>query len=226
MSAKPYELLARFNKDGTIAGCHVRTIETINGKDYESEPMPLASATDSAFTAFASSFSAGIVIERDTLATDKAKLTTDLATKTTEHDSVKTQYDALVIEKESTIDELQANHAQVVLAKDADIAALQAKVAFLEGIRTYDPNIIKSESFYKRLSGDELFKLGVLALTDENAKGILGLLNAYLNNEWQVLLDDPQVVVAVSYLAKIGMLAEERVAEITRPASREEAYLV
>ena len=111
----PYELLARFNKDGTIAGCHVRTISTVDGKDYESDPVPLMDATDPAFTQFAQSFSASVVAERDTLAINKTKLTTDLASMTTKRDALTT-----------LPAELRANHAQILLAKDADIAALQA----------------------------------------------------------------------------------------------------
>jgi hypothetical protein len=65
MSTRPYELLARFNPDGTVAGVSVRTITTVNGRDYESDPMPLAGTGDAAFAAFADQFSAAIVAERD-----------------------------------------------------------------------------------------------------------------------------------------------------------------
>ena len=235
MTTRPYELLARFDNQGNVAGVSIKSISTINGKDYELDPVPLAGTTDPAFTAFAASFSAGVVAERDALATDKATLTTDLAAKTTEHDSVKGQYDALVVEKAKlisdntkAIDELETaqDKALVLVVKKndelkAELTTLQNQVAFLQGIRTYDPNVIKSEAFYQRITGDERFALGVLALTDDNAKGILSLLNAYLKNEWQVLLDDPQVVGAMQYLASTGLLSEERVKEITRPASRE-----
>lgn len=80
----PYELLARFNKDGSIAGCHVRTITTVDGKDYESDPIPLKDATDPAFVAFATSFSASAVSERDALAIDKNELQSRLARLITE----------------------------------------------------------------------------------------------------------------------------------------------
>ena len=106
-----------------------------------------------------------------------------------------------------------------------ELSELQAKIAFLESIRTYDPNQIKSKSFYDRISKDELFTLGNLALSDQTARGIQMLLQNYLAEEWQVLLNDPQVVGALHYLTAIGALAEGRVAEMTRPASREEAYI-
>lgn len=65
MTTRPYELLARFAADGTVAGVSVRTITTVNGRDYESDPMPLSGVNDAAFAAFADQFSAAIVSERD-----------------------------------------------------------------------------------------------------------------------------------------------------------------
>lgn len=65
MTTRPYELLARFAPDGTIAGVSVRTITTVGGRDYESDPTPLSGATDPAFAAFAEQFSAAVVSERD-----------------------------------------------------------------------------------------------------------------------------------------------------------------
>jgi hypothetical protein len=67
MSEAPYELLARFNSDGTIAGVHVRNLLTVGSKTIEGDPVPLADATDPAFTQFAEAFSAQVVAERDAL---------------------------------------------------------------------------------------------------------------------------------------------------------------
>jgi hypothetical protein len=65
MTTRPYELLARFAADGTVAGVSIRTITTVNGRDYESDPMPLSGVSDPAFAAFADQFAAAIVAERD-----------------------------------------------------------------------------------------------------------------------------------------------------------------
>lgn len=62
---RPYELLARFNADGTVAGVSVRTLTTVNGRDFEGDPVPLAGATDPVFITFADQFSAAVVAERD-----------------------------------------------------------------------------------------------------------------------------------------------------------------
>lgn len=72
---RPYELLARFAPDGTIAGVHVKTIVNVNGRDYESDPVPLSGATDPVFVAFAEQFAASVVAERDTALANVATLT-------------------------------------------------------------------------------------------------------------------------------------------------------
>ncbi len=72
MTTTPYELLARFNTDGTVSGVSVRTLTTVNGRAFESDPMPLSGAKDPAFTAFAEQFSAGVVAERDEALADLA----------------------------------------------------------------------------------------------------------------------------------------------------------
>jgi hypothetical protein len=91
MTISPYELLARFNRDGTIAGVSVRTLTTFDdGTERENNPTPLAGASDPAFAAFASQFSAAVVAERDALAAAKANLAAELATMTTDRDSQRT----------------------------------------------------------------------------------------------------------------------------------------
>lgn len=74
MTTRPYELLARFNPDGTVAGVSVRTITTVNGRDFEGDPTPLAGATDPVFVAFAGQFAAAVVAERDAAIAAQATL--------------------------------------------------------------------------------------------------------------------------------------------------------
>ena len=204
----PYELLARFKTDGTVAGCHVRTISTVDGRDYESEPVPLANATDPAFVAFASAFSAGVVIERDALAIDKTKLTTDLATKTSEHNSVKDQYDALVIEK-----------ARLIAAK----ATLQSRFYMLLNDLPFNPRIIDASSFYARITKDEFALLSVS--DDATVRGIAKTILAYKANDWPIVFESPEMEGMLSYLLLNGSLSEDRIAQLTQDANRSEAYV-
>ncbi|AMV30874.1 hypothetical protein VN12_19715 [Pirellula sp. SH-Sr6A] len=67
MTTTPYELLARFNADGTIAGVHVRHLLTVGEKAIELDPVPLSDTSDPAFTQFAEAFAAAAVAERDAL---------------------------------------------------------------------------------------------------------------------------------------------------------------
>jgi len=99
--SKPYELLARFRPDGTVAGVSVRTIETVGGRDYESDPVPLSGATDPAFTAFADQFSASAVAERDAAVASLATATASLTTVTAERDAALTQVASLTAELEA-----------------------------------------------------------------------------------------------------------------------------
>jgi flagellar biosynthesis GTPase FlhF len=107
---------------------------------------------------------------------------------------------------------------------EAAKAELESQVAELVQYRPFDPNVIQSEAFYERIQKDELFSLAIMASQDETCKGILGLLSAYKDNAWPVVLDDKQVVGAMQYLTAIGLLEQGRAEEITRPATREEAY--
>jgi hypothetical protein len=75
MTTTPYELLARFATDGTIAGVSVRYLTTVNGKVYEGDPQPLANVDDPVFNDFADQFSAAVVAERDELAEQVESLT-------------------------------------------------------------------------------------------------------------------------------------------------------
>lgn len=76
---RPYELLARFAPDGTIAGVHIKAIVTVGGRDYESDPVPLSGADDPAFTSFAEQFAAAAVLARDSALAQVAELTAEVA---------------------------------------------------------------------------------------------------------------------------------------------------
>jgi hypothetical protein len=91
MTTRPYELLARFGNDDTVAGAHIRRIISSDGQEFESPPIPLAEAADDpAFSRFAEQFSAAIIAERD-----------ELKTKADQYDAVVAERDALAAELEA-----------------------------------------------------------------------------------------------------------------------------
>lgn len=102
MSTTPYELLARFNRDGSVAGVSVRTITTVGDRDFEGDPQPLSGTSDPAFAAFADQFSAAVVAERDAAVAAKtaaesalAAAESALAAMTAERDALRLELDAI-----------------------------------------------------------------------------------------------------------------------------------
>ena len=198
--SKPYELLARFNKDGTIAGCHVRTITTVDGRDFESDPIPLKDATHEEFTKFAESFSASLVAERDSLVKDKEKLTTDLDAMTKELDGyiasqIKANSDLVDLRRDhakaledaakelaetqdkytTSLVEVNAKHDEEIKKINAENEALKVEVARLETMKSFDDSLISIDAFMARIR-PEFEWLVIEAQTDQGTAAILKLL--------------------------------------------------
>lgn len=79
MTTRPYELLARFAADGTVAGVSVRTITTVDGRDFESDPQPLSGTDDPSFTSFAEQFAAAAATELARVKAERDELAASLA---------------------------------------------------------------------------------------------------------------------------------------------------
>lgn len=129
MTTRPYELLARFSPNGSVAGVSVRTITTVNGRDFENDPVPLSGASDPAFTAFASQFAAGAVAERDTLQSS-------LVTMTADRDAQKAIADTVPVLNEQiqslTTDKSDLTSQVATLTAERD--ALQSQVDTIPGL--------------------------------------------------------------------------------------------
>ncbi len=106
MTTRPYELLVRFNQAGNVVGVSVRSITTVNGRDYEGDPEPLSGASDPAFTQFAEQFAAAIVAERDQLASDKAGLIAERDSLIDERDGLAADKEILTGDKSALIDQI------------------------------------------------------------------------------------------------------------------------
>lgn len=112
MTTRPYELLARFAQDGTVAGVSVRTITTVDGRDFEGDPRPLSGASDAAFRAFAEQFAAAATTERDSLRGQLATAQQSIETLTSERDSAL----ASLAELQGKAEELEAVRAELAAA--------------------------------------------------------------------------------------------------------------
>jgi septal ring factor EnvC (AmiA/AmiB activator) len=193
--------------------------------DVISNHAPRRAEVLAAFGVYVAALQTEINAEKTQLQADKTQLTTDLATANASIATLTTQVASL----ESQLQEVTESRDVLFIKKQAvdhDLAEAEVKIAWLESIRTYDPNQIKSKAFYDRITKDEMNDVAVLALSgDATAAAIYAKFNDYVKNEWQVLLDDPEVVGGTQYLTHTGTFKEGRAAQITRPASREEAYI-
>lgn len=148
-------------------------------------------------------------------ATDK--LSDDLATAITERavaisDKVTAQAQSVTLTTANTALQTQVN----------EIPALQAKVTSLLNEVNFDPRTISSDAFFSRLTGKELFSLG--NSKDATTMEIAALFSAYQDNKWRVQFDSLDYLNPIGYLIAQGVLTEARATEISRDATRAEAY--
>ena len=215
MTQAPYELLARFNQNGQVAGVSVRYLFAVGGKVVEGDPEPLAGTNDAAFTSFAQQFAAAAVAERDELASEKATLETQVTTLTSERDAALAQAATLTDEK--------ASLSEVNTTLTAQLAAANARIAALVEQVQFDPRVIEANAFLNRIASTELAQL--FSSTEPNVQAISQMLLAYKANDWRIELDSDTVQQAVGYLLQIGMVTPERAAALLRDGTRAEAYI-
>lgn len=215
MTQTPYELLARFNQSGQVAGISIRYLFAVGGKVVEGDPEPLAGTNDAAFLAFAEQFAAAAVAERDELVSDKETLETQVTTLTSERDAAIAQAATLTDEK-AALTEANATLTAQLAAANARIAALMEQVQF-------DPRIIEANAFLNRIASTELAQL--FASKNPNVQAISQMLLAYKANDWRIELDSQEMQQAVGYLQLIGMVTPERAAALLRDGTRAEAYV-
>ena len=208
MTQTPYELLARFGTDGTIAGVSVRYLTTINGKVYEGDPQPLASVDDPAFNDFADQFAAAIVAERDELQEQVATLTQAKEAAEASGEQLTAQVATLTSEKATLTAQLATANAR--------IEALLTEVPF-------DPRVIEASAFIARISSSEIMQLA--ASSDQNIQAIWLMLLQYKENDWRIELDSTEMQQAVGYLQLTGLVSAERAAALLRDGTRAESYV-
>lgn len=208
MTTRPYELLARFGEDGNVSGVSVRTITSLDGKDYESDPKPLADETDPAFIDFATQFSAKAVAERDSLKIQLAEKTTEAETLTAD----KTQ----LTEQVATLE-------QQVAALNATVAEQASRIESLLTEVPFDPRVLDATAFLARIRSEEIISLAGSA--DANVQQIVGMLVAYRDNDWPIVLDSPEMQQSIPLLVSLGLLTQSRATELLRDGTRSEAYV-
>jgi hypothetical protein len=117
--SRPYALLVRFKQDGTVAGASAQYIETVNGRDYELDPVPLAEG-GSEFAAFATAFSASVVAQRDELLAELADLQQQMATLTQQFAAAQQQVATLTLQLAAEQQQVATLTQQLAAAEQGD----------------------------------------------------------------------------------------------------------
>ncbi len=193
------------------AAASLQTLEiTESGNEFEKlVPLDPAKVKD-----YASEFNLDLIDNITKLEADKAELTTDLATATTQLEATtqaKTtlggQVATLTTEKQ-TLTELTTT--------------LTAKIADLEQYRPFNSRILKGESFYNRVSKEDMVTL----LTSDNPMLVTvgKTIEAYRSHHWPVVMDSTDFTNLVGYVLQSGVFDADEVVAIMRDGTREEAY--
>ncbi len=168
--------------------------------------------------------------------TDLAKVQSDLATANATiatRDTTITANNSEIAGKAAIIESLTNEKQNLqeqydtclanLTAEEALSESLQAKVTFLNSIRTYNPRILKGKAFYKRISQSDM---ETLLASDNPQLVIVGkTILAYRDNDWPVIIDSDDFQTLVGYIYMSNVFDAEEVAEVMRDATREEAYI-
>jgi hypothetical protein len=152
---------------------------------------------------------------------DKAQLTTDLATASASIATLTSQVASL----ESQLQEMTESKDVLFVKKQAvdhDLAEAQAKIAFLESIRQFNPRWTTPDFFINRFTAKEA--KAFYSSEDAMIVGGQQLLEAYEAAGWYVDLDDTQVQGLTGYMVQLGMLTPERREQVLRDATAAEAW--
>lgn len=218
--ATPYELLVRFNRDGSVSGALTRSIETIGDREFELDPVPLAES-DEAFKRFSEQFAAAAVAERDRLKTEVATISASVDGLQSQVTALTTARDQLTTERDQIMAEKSALQTQITEA-NVKIADLEAMAITLRANQRFNPRVITSDAFFERITKRELSLMA--ASSDPNVIAIGSLLNQYDDHDWRVELDSEDLIQPLNYLIAVGMLSEERAFELRRDGVESEAY--
>jgi hypothetical protein len=152
---------------------------------------------------------------------EKTQLTTDLATANADKTSLTSQVASL----ESQLQEVTESKDVLFIRKQAvdhDLAEAQAKIAFLESIRQFNPRWTTPDFFINRFTAKEA--KAFYSSEDAMIVGGQQLLEAYEAAGWYVDLDDTQVQGLTGYMVQLGMMTPERREQVLRDATAAEAW--
>lgn len=182
--------------------------------------------------------------EKASLIAEKASLENQLASKTEQADQLAA--DKLVLQSEvaqlnSSISELTSeSNALASSVSDltekldtstdgndtlsAELAVARARITSLLEEIPFDPRVIDATAFYDRLTKDEIWSLSTSE--DEVTKSILAKIHEYKKpeNDWPIVFESTEFMQMMGYLLQSGFITEGRMMDLTRDATKAEAY--
>jgi hypothetical protein len=198
--------------DGTPAG---------NIVDVISNHGPRRAEVLAAYGVYVAGLQTEISAEKVQLQADKTQLTTDLATANASIATLTSQVASL----ESQLQEMTESKDVLFIRKQAvdhDLVEANAKIAFLESIRQFNPRWTTPDFFINRFTAKEA--KAFYSSEDAMIVGGQQLLEAYEAAGWYVDLDDTQVQGLTGYMVQLGMLTPERREQVLRDATAAEAW--
>jgi cell division protein FtsB len=211
---QPRQFLAVWNDAGTaVKGATFEESLFVDGAFWKNE---LTAVAPEDFADFGTLFSNQLQIQHDALVTQVASLTAQVTELTTNVASLTSEKAVLTSEK-ATLTSEKATLTASLTAANARIATLLEEVPF-------DPRIIDATAFYNRLTKDEL--LVFVSSSDPQLVAIGKVIADYKSNDWPVIFASVEFQQMVGYLRQVGVLTEARLAELTKDATRAEAYSV
>lgn len=211
-------------RTGTVMA---QRVETTNGRTTYIEPVDLLVGFDgsrlpsevqqalSAIDTQQKTTITELTTERDTLKQRVTELEQALSTKTTEADSLQSQV-ATLTEQVSTLTSSNTELTQQLTAANQRIIELTAALP-------WNPRVMEAKAFVARIRPSEMLSLA--ASTDPQVQQIVSMLTAWVTNDWPIVLDSPEIQGAVPYLLSVGLVTENRVAELLRDCTRDESYV-
>jgi hypothetical protein len=210
---QPRQFLAVWNDAGTgVKGATFEESLFVDGSFWKNELTHVATES---FSEFGNLFSNQLQIQYDALVTEKATLLSEKATLAQEKVLLESQVASL----QSQVETLISDKSELT----ESLSAANARIASLLNGMPWNPRVMEASAFIARISSQELLLLA--SSTDPMLQQIIGMLNQWKANDWPIVLESPEIQQAVGYLAQQGIVAESRIAEVLRDATREESYV-
>lgn len=192
---------------------YIEPVDLLIGFDGSALPREVKQALDAIDTQQKATITE-LTTERDTLRQRVTELERELSTKTSEAESMQSQVDTLT-EQAATLTATNGELTQ-------QLATANQRIVELTAALPWNPRIMEAKAFVSRITPSEMLSLA--ASQDPQVQQIVGILTAWVANDWPIVLDSPEIQGAVPYLLSVGLVTENRVAELLRDCTRDEAY--